>query len=109
HLLMLVVRRDTSLEVGNAELACDGLGGARVVAGKHDDVDAKLAQFRERLRRGGLHGVGDRENSCGSAVDGDEDGSRTFGLMGSAEGFKRGGVNNSVLPPEVCLADSQPA
>jgi P-type Cu+ transporter len=39
---MLVARSDAGLEVGNAELARDGLGGARVVAGEHDDVDAEF-------------------------------------------------------------------
>ena len=102
---MLVVRGDASLEFGNAQLARDGLGRARVVAGEHDDVDAEFAQFGKRLRRGGLHRIGNGQHSGGAAINRDEDRGRTLGLMRRGKRFQCGNVHNSVLTKKARFAN----
>ena len=47
--LALVLRQDFGLDLGDAELARDRFGGRAVVAGQHDDADARVAQQPHRL------------------------------------------------------------
>ena len=76
-----VLRRASCLSSGatpastsiDAELLRDGFGGALVVAGEHDDLQAERVQCADGLGRRGLDRVGDGEQAGGLSVDGDED------------------------------------
>ena len=50
HDLALAVGQDFRLDLVDAELAGDGLGGRAVVAGQHDDADAFGVKRGDRLR-----------------------------------------------------------
>jgi hypothetical protein len=78
---VLVVRRDARLKVLNAELASDGFCRARIVAGEHEHLHAELAQFRQRFRCRGFHGIGDGQDSRRTARDGDQYRGCSFGLI----------------------------
>src|SRR5207244_3385346 len=109
HLLVFVVRRDTGLEVSNAELARDGFGGARVVAREHENINPEFAQFRERQRRGGLHGVSNGQDASGAAINGYENGSCTFGLEWSGQCFESGEVRHAAFTKESRFANQHGA
>ena len=61
----LVLGQHLGQHPADADLAGDRGGGAGVVAGDHDDVDAEPAQRGDRGGRVVLDGVGDREHAGG--------------------------------------------
>ena len=71
HLVRLVVGQHFGKHAIDADLARDGAARALVVAGQHDDFDAEALQHRNGRFRVGLHGVGDRHEPGGLAVDRD--------------------------------------
>ena len=93
HFLVFVVRGDAGVELANAKLARDGLGGARVVAGEHEEVEAQSTQLIERLRRRGLDRVRHRQKPGGTAVHRREDGGRALRLETARRVFETPAVS----------------
>jgi len=68
----LVAGKDFSDHPVDARPRGDGFGGAPVVAGEHDDLEAEATQGRDGGDRVVLEGVGHGHDSCRLAVDRDE-------------------------------------
>ena len=77
----LVLRQHLRKNRGDADLAGDGGGGTRVVAGDHHRGQAHLVQRRQGRHRIRFDGVGNRQNAGGLPVDRGEDGRLTFGCV----------------------------
>src|SRR5690606_21442742 len=77
--LLLVLGQDLRVNLVNAELPRDRLGGGAVIAGEHDDADAFAVQRLQRLGRRPLYGIGDGEDARDLAIHGGEDRGRAIG------------------------------
>ena len=65
---VLVLGEDVALELANAELPGNGTGRRLIVAGQHDDVDARGAQALQGGWRSRLDWVRYGDNATGPAV-----------------------------------------
>jgi hypothetical protein len=78
---LLLVGQDVGLDIVDAKASGDGLGGHAVVAGQHDDVDARCSESFQRIGRGDLDRIGDADRAGHAAVHPDEDRGRAFGAQ----------------------------
>src|SRR6266487_2891271 len=63
HALVFALRFDVGLHLVKTQFPGDGVRGAFVVAGQHDDCEAELMKLRNGFRRGLFDGVGHGEQA----------------------------------------------
>jgi hypothetical protein len=59
----LLVGQDIGLDIGDAKASGDCLGGHAVVAGQHDDMDARCIESFQCIGRGDLDRIGDADRT----------------------------------------------
>jgi hypothetical protein len=79
--IMLVPGIDFGADIVDIQFTRDGKGCVSVVTGEHDDFEAELMQFINRIGRTFLDGIGDSKNASSPGVNGGEDDRVAVGLQ----------------------------